>query len=340
MDSISPITLKDIAERLNISISTVSRALRNHPDVNAKTKRRVLQLAEELDYEPNELALSLLKGHSNIIAVIIPKVAYHLYATAIAAIENVIRLHGYTLVTAQTHESSEREIAAIKELIKNRVAGFIISLASETNEFSHFELIKRKSIPLVFFNRDCEEIITSRVVIDNVDAACKAVNHLLEMGYQKIAFLGASKLVQISNRRLQGYKRALQEKQISVSKKYIIHCDFEKESVMDATRKLLSLTHPPDAILAFSDQMAINAMLTIKEAGLKIPTDMGLMGFNNEPMDEVICPTLTSVHQPGYEMGKIAGELLLHKIKNKQSTQSELSVLSTKIVVRESTKKA
>ena len=338
MESAASITLKDLADKLKISVSTVSRALRDHPDVNVVTKQKVLKLATELDYEPNELALNLLKGHSNIIAVIIPKVAYHLYATAISAIENVVRMDGYTLVTAQTHESMEKEVDAISALIKNRVAGFIVSVASETKAFRHFELLKRKKIPLVFFNRDCEEIPSSRVIIDNVDAAFKAVEHLISCGYKKIAFLGASKLVQISNRRLTGYKKALNEYDFPLIDAHIVHCEFDTESVKQATSKLLSNKNRPDAILAFSDQMAVRAMVMIKQAGFNIPNEIGIMGFNNEPMDELITPTLTSIHQPGYEMGKLAGELLLQQIKSKTELSSSQEVLSTKLVVRDSTK--
>ena len=336
MDTAGSITLKDLAEKLNISVSTVSRALRDHPDVNDVTKKKVMQLANELEYEPNELALSLLKGHSNIIAVILPKVAYHLYATAISAIENVIKLDGYTLVTAQTHESTFREANAISALIKNRIAGFIVSVASETKQFKHFEQLKKKNIPLVFFNRDCDEIDASRVIIDNVDAAFKGVAHLIENGYKRIAFLGASRLVQISNRRLAGYKKALKYFDMPIKEEYMVHCEFEKENVKQQTLELLNIEEPPDAIIAFSDQMAVSAMVVIKEMGLKIPKDIGIMGFNNEPMDELISPSLTSIHQPGYEMGKAAGELLMAQIKSKKEIEVQQEILSTQLIIRQS----
>jgi len=336
MDRIGSTTLKDIAETLKISISTVSRALRNHPDVNQQTKEKVLKLAKELDYEPNELALGLLKGRSNLVAVVVPKVAYHLYATAITAIENVVRKQGFILVTVQTHESMEREIAAVKELLKNRVAGFIVSVASKTGDFSHFELIKRKNIPLVFFNRDCEDIEASRVIIDNLGAAYKAVEHLYKKGYERIAYLGASELVQISNRRLVGYKKAIKDHGRKMIQDYEQHCDFDKDSVIKSIDTLMELPQPPDAILAFSDQMAVSALSRLKELKVSIPEQIGIIGFNNEPTDELIVPSLSSIAQPAYEMGRITGNFLLKQIKEDKGDISE-EILSTKLIIRDST---
>lgn len=336
MDRIGSTTLKDIAETLKISISTVSRALRNHPDVNQNTKEKVLKLAEELDYEPNELALGLLKGHSNLVAVMVPKVAYHLYATAITAIEHEVRKQGFILVTIQTHESMESEVTAVKELIKNRVAGFIVSVASKTGNFSHFELIKRKKIPLVFFNRDCEDIEASRVIIDNVGAAYKAVEHLYDQGYERIAYLGASALVQISNRRLIGYRKAIEAHGRNIIPEYEQHCDFDKGSVIKSIDAMMGLSQPPDAILAFSDQMAVSALSRLKELKIKIPEQFGVIGFNNEPTDELIVPSLSSIAQPAYEMGQITGDFLLRQIKEHKEEISK-EILSTKLIIRNST---
>jgi len=330
-------TLKDLAEHLGISISTVSRALKNHPDVNANTKKKVLQLAKKLDYEPNLLALNLLKKHSNLIGVIVPKLSYHLYAMAISGIEEVVEKEGFHLMICQTNESYEKEVAILKEFNAIRPAGFLISLSSKTTNFDHLRQLQKKEIPLVLFNRDCHEIEASKVIIDNKKAAYRAVMHLRKQGFKKIAFLGGPKNVQISNQRIEGYKLALQELSIKINADFIQHADFTREDAINKTNSLLSIKNKPEAIIAFSDQMAISAILTIKKAGYSIPADIAIMGFNNEPGDLLMEPTLTSIDQPSFEMGQKSAGVLLKQIKGKREVIIE--VLHSKLIERNSTDK-
>jgi LacI family transcriptional regulator len=330
-------TLKDLAEQLGISISTVSRALKDHPDVNAATKKKVLDLAAKLDYEPNLLALNLLKKHSNLIGVIVPKLSYHLYAMAISGIEEVLEKEGYHLMICQTNESYEKEVAILKEFNAIRPAGFLISLASGTKKFDHLRQLQRKQIPFVFFNRDCHEIEVSKVIIDNKMAAYNGTRHLFGQGYQKIAFLGGPKNVQISNQRIEGYRQAMNELNKNIAPDFIQHADFTREDASAKTSLLLSSQNRPDAIIAFSDQMAISAILTIKEAGYSIPGDIAIMGFNNEPGDQLMEPTLTSIDQPAFEMGEKAAEILLAQING--SDKRKVEVLHSKLIERNSTNK-
>lgn len=331
-------TLKDIAENLGISISTVSRALRDHPDVNSDTKKAVLALASKLDYEPNLNALNLLKKQSNLIGVIVPKLSYHLYAMAISGIEEVLEKEGFHLMICQTNESYEKEVAILKEFNAIRPAGYLISLASRTSDYEHLKQLQRKNVPLVFFNRDCHEVKSSKVIIDNKKAASNAVIHLHEQGYKKIAFLGGPKNVQISGHRIKGYTDALRELGMDFHPEFIAHANFTQQSAADKTNQLLSLKNRPDAIIAFSDQMAIASILAIKKAGYAIPDDIAIMGFNNEPGDILIEPALTSIDQPAYEMGKKSAEILLAKING--ADVEKIEILQSKLIPRKSTLKS
>ena len=330
-------TLKDLAIRLGISISTVSRALNDHPDVNVETKRKVLDLAKQLDYEPNLLALNLLKKHSNLIGVIVPKLSYHLYAMAISGIEEVVEEAGYHLMICQTNESYKKEVEILKEFNAIRPAGFLISLASQSQNFDHLRQLQKKNVPIVLFNRDCLEIEASKVIIDNSTAAFRATIHLISQGYRNIAFLAGPENVQISQRRIDGYKKAMEESNLPVKTSFIQHANFTREDASNKTNQLLSLKNKPEAIIAFSDQMAISAILAIKKAGYSIPGDIAIMGFNNEPGDQLMTPTLTSIDQPAFEMGKKAAEILLTQIDGNDSRQVE--ILQSKLIERNSTKK-
>ena len=328
-------TLKDIAKKLGISISTVSRALRDHPDVNTKTKNAVLNLAKQMDYEPNLLALNLLKKQSNLIGVIVPKLSYHLYAMAISGIEEVVEKAGFHLMICQTNESYQKEVAILKEFNAIRPAGYLISMASHTSDFEHLKQLLRKKIPLVLFNRDCNEIKSPKVIIDNVQAAKNAVSHLHREGYKKIAFLAGPKNVQISNHRIEGYKQAIHDLGIELNPELIVHADFTQESATDKTNELLSLKNRPEAIIAFSDQIAIASILAIKKAEYKIPSEIAIMGFNNEPGDILMEPALTSINQPAFEMGQKAADLLMAQIHGTEFNQIE--VLQSELIERKST---
>jgi DNA-binding LacI/PurR family transcriptional regulator len=331
------ITLKDIAKKLGVSVSTVSRALKDHPDVSRQTKKAVLDLAKKLDYEPNLLALNLLKKQSNLIGVIIPKLSYHLYAMVISGIEEVVEKKGFHLIICQTNESYEKEVAILKEFNAIRPAGYLISLASGTSDFKHLKQIQRKQIPLVLFNRDTEEINCSKVIIDNRKAAFKAVNHLFEQGYLRIAFLGGPSNVQISRRRIDGYRQAIERLGLYQNPAYIQHANFTRKDAAEKTKLLLSLNPRPDAIIAFSDQLAISAIRTIKQFEYYIPNDIAIMGFNNEPGNELMEPSLTSIDQPTFEMGQKAAQMLLDQIEGKDQPWTE--ILHSNLVARKSTQK-
>ncbi len=330
------ITLQDIADILEISTSTVSRALQNNPRISETIRHKVSKTANELNYFTSKYPETVLPKKINAIGVIVPKITYHLYAMAISGIEKVAEENNMHIIICQSDELYKREKNLTAELIKIGVSGLIVSLAAETKEFDHFLELKEKNIPLVLFNRQCDQVVADKVVIDNFKAAYDASEHLLLMGCKQIAYIGGPKILQISNTRLLGFKQALNDAGMSFDEKQTEFCNFTKESNLSAARKLLYSPNPPDGILAFSDQIAIAAMVAAKERGLKIPEDLAIIGFNNEPVNELLEPSLTSIDQPAFQMGCESAKLIFERINNKNKDIT-YKVLKSQLVIRNST---
>jgi LacI family transcriptional regulator len=329
-------TIKDIAQALRISTSTVSRALRDARDVNPETRKAVKALAEELDYKPNKLALSLLNRQTNTIGVIVPNLDYIL-ATMVKGIDEVALGAGYTVMVCQSDESFGREIVNTNRLLESLVDGLIVSVSSETKVYEHIKKIIQKKIPLVLFDRVfSDDIGVPKIRLDNIEGGIQATQHLIEQGYRKIAILAGPENLNISNKRMEGYLQTLKENDIKVNKSYIIHCDFNQQYAFEATRELLAMKTRPDAIFTISDRMAIGAMLAIKEKGLKIPTDIGLVGFNNEPVTNLVSPSISSVEMYAFEIGKAAAQLFIEMLHSNANFSEEEIVIKPKLFVRES----
>lgn len=330
-------TIKDIAQRLHISTSTVSRALRNQPDVNPETKKAVMTLAEELDYQPNRVALSLLKKHTYTIGVLVPNLDYF-FATAIRGIDEMALEAGYTVMVCQSNESYGREMVNIRRLLESRVDGLIISVSSETKNFDHFRRLQEREVPMVFFDRDIAEIRSPKVVLDNFDGAVQATEHLIRQGRKRIAFLAGPENLSISNKRKEGYLATLKKHRVKADRELIIHCDFNQAYAQVATEELLHLKKKTDAILAVSDRIAIGASLAIKERGLRMPQDIALVGFNNEPITKLLSPSISSVDQPAFEMGKTAARLFIELMHADSETPAPTVTLKPELIVRESSR--
>ncbi|HEV7350285.1 LacI family DNA-binding transcriptional regulator [Telluribacter sp.] len=330
------ISLKTIANRLGISISTVSRALRNHPDIREETKRAVVQLAEELEYEPNHLAFQLLRRKSNSIGVIVPKISYPLYAEAISGIEAVAEAQGYQLLICQSNEDYQKEIKQINSLIASRVSGIILSVSAHTTQYDHLLRIQTRNIPFVLFNRDCEQISCSKVLIDNYKAAYEAVNQLLAAGRHHIGFMGGPPHLQISLRREAGYRAALQERGITINEDLIRQVEFSREAIRQGVTNLLDEAPQLDALITYSDQIAQWALVLARQRGLRIPQDLALIGFNDEPADELLEPSLSSVRQPAYEMGAEAARLIFKELQSTKFAYEKI-ILESRLIHRGST---
>ncbi len=333
------ITIKDIAIALRLSTSTVSRALRDAPDVGEETRKAVKALAEELDYQPNMLALSLLKKQTNTIGLIIPNLDYVL-ATMVKGIDEVALEAGYTVMVCQSDESFGREIVNTKRLLDSLVDGFIISVSSETMIFEHIKKIQVKKKPLVLFDRVINSINAPKIRLDNFEGGRIATQHLIDQGYKKIALLAGPENLSISNERKDGYLQTLKQNKIKTDKNFIIHCDFNQEYAYIAAKELLAMKQRPDAIFCISDRLAIGAMLAIKEAGLKMPKDIGLVGFNNEPITKLLTPAISSVEMYGFEIGKATAKVFLELIHSETDMSDKEIIFKPKLFIRESSKRS
>ena len=333
-----PATIKDIAKRLNISLSTVSRALRNASDVNPDTKKAVMALSEELNYQPNKLALSLRQKQTHTIGVIVPNLDYVL-SLMVRGIDEVALEAGFTVMVCQSNESFGREILNTRRLLESLVDGFIISVSSESKSFDHFKKIQERNLPVVVFDRVTPHLNAPSVRIDNEEGGFLATEHLIEQGYKRIAALAGPENLGVSNSRLDGYLTALKKHRIKKDPELIVHCDFNQDYAYFATLELLAMKKRPDAIFTISDRMAIGAMLAIKKKGLRMPEDIGLVGFNNEPVTSLVTPSISSVDMPSFELGKAAAKLFIETMHNKEQLVHEEKVLKPKLIIRESSQK-
>jgi LacI family transcriptional regulator len=335
-------TIKDIARELNVSSSTVSRALKDYPGISDETKKRVKELAEKLNYRPNAVALSLRKSKSFTIGVIIPEVVHFFFSTVISGVEEVASAHGYNVILCQTNENLIREKSSIDTMISNQIDGLLISYSKETTDFGHFTKLMELEYPIVFFDRLPEIENSVNVTVDDYNGAFQAVKHLIEQGYKRIAHLAGPKNLAISKKRKEGYSDALKDSGIPVDERLIIECPSgtEKESYEVALALFGDPENRPDALFAHHDIVAAGAMMAIKSLGLRIPEDVGVVGYSNWQFSSMIDPPLSTVSQPGSKIGEKAAELLLEMINGKKDLGKirpfENIVLDTELLIRKS----
>jgi DNA-binding LacI/PurR family transcriptional regulator len=334
----APATIKDLARELKLSPSTVSRALRNHPDISPKTKKRVAMLADKLDYHPDSIAQSLQTKKTKTIGVIVPEIKQPFFASAINGIEELAYAAGYTIIVCQSNETADREVLVTRSLGSHRVAGLLVSLSRSTENLDHFKILQRRGVPIVFFDRVSHDIEASKVVVDDYKGAFDVVEHLIKSGYQRIAHLAGPKNLSISKFRLKGYMDALQQGNLSFNASMVIYGGLDDTDGIIGFQKLLNLKPLPDAIFAVNDPVATGAFVMIKEHGMKIPDDIALAGFSNTYMTSLLDPPLTTVEQPSYEIGKTAAQLLMEQINsNNEKFSPKFVVLKTHLIVRGST---
>lgn len=333
-------TIYDIAKKLNITPSTVSRALSDHPRISEKTKVRVREMANRMNYQPNKVAAALRSGRTYILGVIVPTADRSFFSSVIRGIEAIASQAGYNVMITQSNDSSELEVSNINALLKAQIDGIIASIAKKTVTFDHFKLIKEKNIPLVLFDRVIENLGASVVVIDDYQGAYQATEHLIEQGCQRIAHFGGQQHINIYKYRLRGYKEALEEHGIEFRPELIHLSDLKVEDGKESMRQLLQLPFPPDAVFAASDYAAVGAMQAIKEKGLKVPEDVALVGFANEPFTSFIEPNLSTVDQHSEEMGQFAAKIFLEEIRaGKENYIPRKTVLSPQLIIRKSSLK-
>ena len=319
------VTIYDLADRLNISIATVSRALKDDPVVSKKTKKKIFDLAEELGYRSNHFARNLRKQKTETIGVIIPRLNSYFMSTVIAGIESVVNSAGYNLIISQSSESAHKEIASAKTMFNNRVDGLLVSLSYETGNLTHFDQFHKKNIPVIFFDRAEEHDNFTNVLIDNRKAAYEATNHLISQGCKRIA----------------GYQQALGDHGLNFSEDQVIVTNLSQESGVEAAEKILKMKPLPDGIFVANDNAAVGCLIAIKQAGVNIPKDIAIVGFNNDPVSKVVEPNLSTINYPGYEMGEVAARNLINHLNGTSPIHSTNTILlRSELVIRDSSNKS
>ena len=334
------ITLKEIATTLGISITTVSKALKDYPDVSEKTKKAVKELAQNLNYTPNSFAVNLRTKESKTIGLIIPEVTHHFFSNIIKAIIDAAEKNGYLVIILQSNESLELEKKQVELLINKRVDGILISLSNESNNDSHIQEIINRNIPLVMFDKIAKLSNCSKVVIDDQKAGFDATQHLIDKGCKKIAHIRGPLNPQNSIDRYLGYKKALEKNNIPFDSKLVYTCEkVTFEEGLEFTKQLIEEHPDVDGIFAITDLVAVGAVAYCNEQKIAIPNDIKIIGFSNWFMSQVITPKLSTVEQPSHEMGIAAFDLLLEEMKARKE-ESEYNPktieLETQIIVRES----
>ena len=339
MKTTKDVTIYDVAEALNISPSTVSRGLKDHPHIHKETKKKIKAAAKEMGYQQNKFASSLRKRRTETIGVVVPKLNSYFMATVISGVEKITNRHGYGLIISQSQESGKQEISCVSTLFDSRVDGMLVSLAFDTKNLDHFDKLFSKDIPVVFFDRvaDCHGCMS--VIIDNYKAGYEVTSHLIEQGCKRIIHLGGNLLRNVYSERFRGYKQALHDNGIEFNQKLVFITDLTGQSGREMMKKVFKMNLQPDGIFAANDTSAVATMVEMQEAGVKIPDDIAVAGFNNEPISQVIRPNLTTVDYPAREIGEIAATALIDKLNNSQSINYSTIVLKHSLIIRQSSLK-
>ena len=337
-------SITDLAKTLGLSPSTISRALSDHDDVSEATKARVRQLAEELHYQPNQLAAALRRGRSNTLGVLVPHITGHFFPQVVHGIATEAAKLGFNVMICQSNEDARQEQKNIDLLMNSQVEGILVSLANSTHNFSHFEAVRQQNIPLVFFDREVEDFQgsnVSSVLVDDYQGAYQAVTHLIEQGCTRIAHFRGPLHLNIHKNRHQGYRDALTTHGLAIDEDLIVQCEMTPKGGSQAMRHLLKLSRRPDAVFSTNDQAAVGALQVAKAHRLRVPQDLAIVGFSNEDFATLTEPMLSSVDQRCEQMGKTAVQLLQKMLKsgpNRLGPPKPI-VLKPKLLVRESSQR-
>ena len=333
-------TIKDIARELGLSPSTISKALHNHPDISQVTRSAIIELAEKMDYQPNQLAYNLVKSKSRTIGIVVPIFFSNFFPSIINGVQEVVTAAGYNLLICQSNEEYNLEKKNIETLLASRIEGLLVSVSRETNNYDHLLNASKRGVEIVMFNRINKDLGFSTVGIDDYNGAFKAVEHLIQQGYRRIAHLAGPQNLQIGRERLRGYIDALLKYDLPIIEELIIPYDLTEEKAKIYSAHLLNMKEPPDALFAINDPTAIAFLLVAQEKGVKIPQEVGVIGFSYDPISAYIPPGLSTVYQPTHQIGREAAQLLLKRLQNMGSIVNiEHKVLQTELVIRGSSKK-
>ncbi len=340
MHSQPNVTIKDIARALKISVSTVSRALRGGDGIKEETQKMVCDLARQLNYTPNPIALSLKEKSTKVIGVIIPEIANTFCSATIAGIEEVAYDRGYHVTIFQSHEKYEREVINTKLVGSRRMDGLIISVSNETKCAQHLVDLQKRGVPVVMFDRILPELDTPKVIVNDYRGAYLATEHLIRQGYRNIAHLTISEDLSITRNRLEGFKQALADYDVPFYKNQVHHCSFEPANIDAALSNLFKNKNKPDAILASAERILMRCYAVLLDRGIKVPDDCALIGFSDNPLNRFLNPSLSAVRQPTSEIGRRSASMLINMIENKiQQDEAEQVELETSLDILASSTK-
>jgi DNA-binding LacI/PurR family transcriptional regulator len=331
------VSIKDIARMLNISVATVSRALHDRYDVKPETKRKVIELAEKLNYRPNSHAIGLLTKRTHTIGLVVPEIDNQFFSEIINGLESVAYQQGYNVMIFQSQNIYEREVKIIDQLISARVDGVAISLGSTTQDFRHLNMLKELDIPLVMFDRVHDSVFGHKIINDNFDGGYKAGEFLIKSGRQRLGHIAGPDTLKLSRLRLQGFKAALRDAQVELRPEYLVYTTFRLEDSYQTALDLLRLPEPPDAIFAVSDYVALGVLKAARELNLQIPRDLALIGFSNLSVGPLLEPPLTTISQQSFEMGQETARILLENIESPvKDYKPQTRIFKPELVVRNS----
>ncbi|EAR00903.1 LacI family DNA-binding transcriptional regulator [Maribacter sp. HTCC2170] len=333
------VTIYDLAEELQVSPGTVSRSLNNHPAISNKTKQRVISKASELGYKVNKFAVNLSKQKSNAIGVIVPRLNSYFMSTVLAGMEKVANEAGYNLIISQSLESMEKERLNTKTLYDSGVDGLLVSLARDTTGYDHFSPFSQSELPLIFFDRVHEMPNSSTIVIDNISAGFEATEHLITQGCKHILHISGNLNRSVYADRFEGFRNALLAHGLGFKEEQLLEINLDSKKVEDVLAHIKSTQKPIDGVFVASDTFAAHCIKGLQKEKYRIPEDIKVIGFNNDPISELVTPTLSTIDYPGYEMGVLAGQSIISHLNGNINLQSANSIsLRHRLIVRESTK--
>lgn len=329
-------TIQDIAKALNITASTVSRALNDHPKISSQTKQLVWDTARELQYRPNTIASSLRKGKANTIGMIVPRINRHFFSNVITGVESILNPAGYTLIICQSEEKYEKEIENVETLIANRVGGILISISVETHDVKHLQKAINAHIPIVMFDRVSDKLNVNKVENDDEAGSYETAVHLIEQGYKDFLWMGGPRTSSIYRNRFNGYRKAIEENNMDINKMKCFEATPVLQVAYNFMNDLIANNDIPEVVFATSDYMAMGVLQACHDNNLRVPEDIAVTGYSNEPFAELIHPKLTTVEQYSEEMGKAAANLLLEQLNsNSDEFIPRKIVLKPKLIIRE-----
>lgn len=339
MSDRSETTIHDIAKKLNISASTVSRALKDNPVISEATRSLIKRTAEEMGYRPNIMAANFRTRRTNTIGVIVPLINRHFFSSVISGIEEVAYNRGFAVTISQSNDNLQKESKIAQTLFANRVDGLIISIGMKTTSYEHLRLFSDKKIPILFFDRVVDDIDSHKIVVDDYGGGYRATDHLISQGSKRIAHIGGPLNLKIYENRQKGYCQALKDAGIKTDDTLIINNSLTRADGTKAIKKLLKNKTRPDAIFCANDTSALSVVIELQNEGIKVPEDIAVVGFSNEPFSEVVTPSISTIKQPGFVIGKKAAELIINQILTKKNTSYRTITLPTELIIRDSSRR-